>query len=247
MADSNQKKTDANELPALGEISFNESGDIPGVTQLLTPSLVKGRKNQAEPSHAAEEAPHPNPEYDEEDALELAEVEAMELDEEEGSDFVSPAQSKESQLQDLGVKFELLFSGNGSLFTFQSFEESTPGSFDPWRKEFYSGMKIDLKLLSIQSDFQEFSGKSAPFQREVFGLSDSDFFTFFRNSVNRDTLSVLISSVSLASRKNDLESIYSAPQNLAPISEEEAPAPAVTPEVKKDYIPDDDDIKIEIA
>ena len=236
MADSNQKKAEAADLPPLGEIAFSDSGDIPGVTQLLTPSLAKGRKSETIPQD------HESllDEEQEEEALELAEVEAMEIEDEDESDFAPPLLSKESLLQELKVKFELFFSNDGPHLTFQRAQEFSPGSFETWRKELFSGMKLDLKMLSVQSDFQEFSGKTALFQRDVFGLHDSEFLTFFRAPEDRNTWVLLVSDASLTSHQTDLESVYAAPKT-------KAPTPPSAPEIKKDYDPGEDDIKIEIA
>ena len=261
MSHSNQKKPKDGEPPTLGEIAFSDSGDIPGVTQLLTPGLANGRKSHASSNSPSEdllisppdepqisfETPSSIDDEQDEEVLDLAEVEGMDFQEQSFADHESEPQSKDVLFNEIGVDFEIIFTGDGTHFTFKKLECTSPKSNDSWRNEFYSGMKLDLKSIPIQSDFQEFSVKSTPFQRDLFGIMGSEFVTCIRSSWDPNTVILIVSKASLGPRRSELESIYGAPRSVSTVSKNETPATASSPEVKKDYEPGDDDIKIEIA
>ncbi|NDG83870.1 MAG: hypothetical protein EBX52_02405 [Proteobacteria bacterium] len=249
MADSNQKKGDDVELPALGEISFNDSGDVPGVTQLLTPSLAKGRKKQeissSLPSEHTPDVPQEDPvlvsaEEVHEDLV-IAEPVAPSratLD----SLPKTPFPSWETMAREIGVHFELAFSNPGSVYEFRNYVEHSSTPLESWRNEFYSGMKVEKQLLSLVSDFQEVRVKDEPFLGECFGANPEDHLLFIANG---DELKVLLSKNSLMEHRQEIQSWLTQKTSA---SQKSAPPPKQPPAVKQDFDPGEDDgIKIEIA
>jgi|GEM_PF-4779880 len=238
MADSNQKKNDF-DLPALGEIDFNDSGDVPGVTQLLTPSLLKGRKkNEAGPAPAAPAAPVEAPALEEEIPEEPEAIEPGGSDEFHPVDSLpeAPFPSWETMAREIGVRFELTFRFNGVVYAFSGHVEHAPHSFEPWRNEFFNGMTFEPARFSLNTDFEEFEAKTRSFLRDALGAGDQDHLIFARNG---NELRILFSPHSLHGHRDGIKSWLSPG---TPAATKEAPS------VKQDYDPGEDDgIKIEIA
>jgi hypothetical protein len=218
MSNGNEK-TRGSGMSILGTIEFNDSGDVPGVTQLLTPSLAKGRKKD-EPS-----APAPTPEPA--SSVELSSVELPP---------VTSSAPWETLAREIGVRLELTFLSSGGAYVFSRYLEHSGGSGESWRDEFYTGMRVESAQVPLSSDFAEFMAKKHPFLQDAFGAGNDDHLVFFKTGTE---LKVLLSPRSLLEHQTKIEAAL-----RAHLEAREKPASSV----KQDYDPGDDEgIKIEIA
>jgi hypothetical protein len=212
MADFKKPDPKKNQTNEIFISDFSE--DVPGVTQLLSPNLASLRKKSApveEEKPAVQEkektvavalensplAPEPTratmTAFRKENTTVKPSAEAKVP--------VSPARS----LQDFGIEFHLVFSEENGVLRFQNAQETGGSAFPAWRKSFFKGMKIDLRILGITVSFQEFSADRFPFQKEAFGLAADEFVQCVRDPKERSRMHVLFSKKSLLAKKNEIE------------------------------------------
>lgn len=101
----------------------------------------------------------------------------------------------------LGIRSHHQFIEENGITLHHSGKSGDEGMLQSWEMEFFRGMKIDFRILSISASFQEFKGSQAHFQREAFGITPDEFISCVRDPVNSKVLHVLITATSLLAKK----------------------------------------------
>ena len=101
----------------------------------------------------------------------------------------------------LGIRSHHQFIDENGTTLHHSGKSGDEGKLQGWETEFFRGMKIDFRILSISTSFQEFKGSQAQFQREAFGINPDEFVSCVRDPANPKVLHVLITATSLLSKK----------------------------------------------
>ena len=175
MANDGNSKDKTQEIE-LYSISFDEeSGNAPGVTQLINPKLIA----EKEAARRAKEAA-------------VSPVSA---------NSSAPKMVSNVSLTSLGVFYELQFEIEHGSFKYARMKPHGKARFEMWQERFYFQMKLDLKALEVQSNFQEFSKGKDSFQEDAFALTDASFVQIIRVDGDSQKIYVLLSSQSLGSKK----------------------------------------------
>ncbi len=193
-------------------ISFDdESGNPPGVTQLLNPKLMAA-KEAARKAKEAANAPKvetkvasPEPSFEIEINNEPTPNISSPTPAPTAAKATAPASSAagtNQSLKDLGVHFELQFESERGSYRYTRVKPHGKSGFEMWQEKFFYQMKLDLRTLEVQGTFQEFAKGKHTFQEDAFALTDSSFVQIVRLDGDTQKIYVLLSSQSLMSKKD---------------------------------------------
>lgn len=206
MADEQKKRDET--LAGVFSINFDEKGNstMPGVTQLINPEVLKKRQEAAAAAAPKVQSKEPEKKNSSDDGIQIS------LDDGK-SDSVTdsaPVHSKDSMSP--SILLELQFENENGQYRFARFKAHQKNA-SIWQEHFFSQMKLDLKLLQITGDFQEFEASKHPFHQDAFGLSLGQFMQMI-HAPGSNQIQVLFSTMSLGSKKDEvLESIRAGSKN----------------------------------
>jgi hypothetical protein len=192
-------KTNLSEVFTINLDSFSESGEIPGVTQLLNPAKLA--EKAAEKAAVAKK----KKEIDDTKAAFHA---APQASPRPSQAIAKPAAAVKKELKDFSVLFDFHFINQNETFHFHQARGHSE-EIQPWQKEILAGMKIDLKTLFFKGSFQEFRFEMAGYLYAALGLQNRHFIQLVQNPKDQ-TLHVLVSTQSQIANQSAIQELVNA-------------------------------------